>query len=322
MKRPDHRPSIVRRALAERRDLAEALAKAENVTRWIRIGRALGYGNLDTASMGTLIGKWQRSLQVAEVFAVTREMGAVVAVAGADLPEDYVVEHHHLYADHGLLYVEEPLSDQLNPEPIHMLTWHHGTGTTSRLVYGQSVLTAGVEINLWARDRHGMPFPIGSDFLPYGLPPAGWNPDTITDPLALLALQRQGNLSQVARFVLALQMLMRQELPSIGHHQMPRAEVRSMRRLGLPVTPCAVVDLRRRVYPQRDHEEVEGRRRMTVRTVVRGHWARYWVGPSHAEHPGGTEEKVAIYLYRAPHIRGPEGAPLHVVQDRVHVVRR
>jgi hypothetical protein len=122
--------------------------------------------------------------------------------------------------------------------------------------------------------------------------------------------------------IVALQLILRQELPTIGRWQVPRSEVPGLRRLNLSLDPVVVVDLRRRKYLEADVEDGHSGRKQRVRSIVRGHWHGSWVGPNHPLHPGGTEEKVLVHQWMLPYWRGPEGGPVKPRLDTVHVVRR
>lgn len=310
-----HPPGVVGRALRARTDIATELADPQ----WVDIiageyvRTMYPKGSWDDTSVRTIVGRWKLSLQVSETFAVTEGLSAVVATAGADLPDDYVAEHHHLYVEHGFLWLDRPIQDDVYPIPVHALTWHHGMGWSDRM--GRNV--PGIEINLWT-EEHGRWGPSGSDFLPYGLPSLGFVIHGV-GPGETVEVPNE-KLSAVTRFVLALQMFMRQELPAVTRHQAPRADMKRLRRLGYAPDAVNVVDLRRRA-PNPEREESTGRH-LTERHIVRAHWRSYWVGPSHPHHPGGTEDTVRIWLYLMPFLRGPEDAPIRPTTERVHVVRR
>lgn len=307
------RPGIVRQAIEARSELDRWLARRDYreqiVTHYLR--------EMGTSYPGTpddLAEKWRLSLRVGEVYAVGQEMFDVITQAGTEFPDDLVVEHHHLHAEHGFLWLPRLIVEPIGAPPA-FLSWHNGTGWSDR----KRGLTAGIEINLWGRSERGMPFPCGSDFLPYGLPALGWR---VHHNGVTTVEEQETALSNSSRFVLALQLLMRQELPALDRWDIPRSDVAGLRRADLPLSPVNVVSLRRRKTRPVDHEPVENGRHLDHRQMVRGHWQGYWVGPNHPQHPGGTEEKVKIWLYRSLYIRGPEGTPLVLPRERVHTVTR
>lgn len=302
--------------------------------------RAHALRNADYETCLNLAQKFQHSLRVGEVYTLSDDMMTFAVRAGEELPNEFAVEPWLLHAQHGFLVLPRGLRDAIAPlegqgeDPRSVawaLSWHHGTGSTNRDSNG--VLTnewravPGVEINLWGywhNDTSGRRFlgPAGSDFQPYGMPTFGYlsavdvNGETITvgPPTGPSGVPM---LSPASRLVFALQMLMRQELPALTRGKIPKQEMRGIKRLELP-PGITVIELRRRAPSP---ETGTSGRHLTHRHYVRGTWAAYWVGPSHAQHPGGTEEKVRIYLYRSPHVRGPEDAPFAPTPDRVHAIR-
>lgn len=318
------RPNIVRAALEAREQMDDHLRDPVYFRTVVEPFSVIMAGMYAAPVMAeTLVVKWGRALRVGEVYAVTPDMFYLVERAGADLPDDYVAEHHHLHAEHGFLWLPENIIEPrgVGADPVSLMTWHNGTGVSHRVPgsIGTATRAAGIEINLWHRERDGVLRPVGSDFLPYGIPALGWRSYGFEGEREIL--EPEQHLSNSTRFVLALQMLMRQELPSMTRWGVPRSDLRDLRRRAIPENDVTVIALRRRAYTEHPDTEPSGRH-LSCRFIVRGHWARYWVGPTHPQHPGGTEDKVAIYLYRNPHYRGPEDAPLKVTPQRVHVVRR
>jgi hypothetical protein len=334
----EERPPIVRRALDDRSRLATALNDPNYVSTVVaKYARDM---NGTTAAYSELAGKWQSSLRVGEVFAVSPEMFHVVEAAAADLPRDYIMEHWHLFTEHGFLWLpqdiresEEPLYSDEGWPPISLATWHHGTGTTRRHYeqtepgewvesLGAVHSVAGMEINYWWKvPNRDLIVPVGSDFLPYGMTALGMVSHGYEGGTELL--RPEDRLSDATRFILALQLILRQELPTVARWHVPRSDVAGLRRLRLSLDPVLVIDLRRRKYLEHpDADDSGSGRKQRVRSVVRGHWHSFWVGPGHVQHPGGTEEKVLIQQWVMPYMRGPEDAPIKPRTDTVHVVRR
>jgi hypothetical protein len=321
--RPAHR------LMAVKADLREALdTKDPNLTQHTMtlINSAGSYGptimGRDTAH--ALMDKWRNSLDVSENLYVTADIGAVIAVAGMDLPDDFLVRHEHLWSEHGFIYFEEPLRDDIFAAPIRAMSWHHGMGWTSHPTKSERI--PGVEINLWSDEAvpGGPPlttvlYSAGSDFLGYGRPATGWYLNNTGD---MVQPVDDRNMSIPARFVIALMAFVRDELPAISVQPPPRSMNARLRYVGMPMQEVSVIELRRRAYIPRDLDETDGSgRSLRYRHVVRGHWHGYWVGPSHPAHTGTTEEKELIYVYLSPYIKGPEEAPL-LPTDRVNLVRR
>lgn len=334
----EERPPIVRRALDTRSQIAASLADPGYVrTVVLKYVRDMN-GGID--GYQEMVEKWALSLRVGEVFAVSPDMFHVVTAAAADLPRDYIMEHWHLYAEHGFLWLPQDIEEHLEPligsdgwPPISFATWHHGTGTTRRSmqetpdgewveVEGHVRKVAGMEVNYWWRvPNRDLIVPVGSDFLPYGLSALGMVSHGYENGQEIL--RPEDRLSNATRFILALQLILRQELPTVARWNVPRADVPGLRRLALSLDPVLVIDLRRRKYLEHpDADDSDAGRKQRVRSIVRGHWHSFWVGPNHAQHPGGTEGKVLIQQWVMPYMRGPEDAPIKPRTDTVHVVRR
>jgi len=302
--------SIVRRLIADKAHLADTLSDPTWLGVWHELNTALIREPITRSSSQAMVGKWQRSLAAAEDFAVSSDLCAVLTQAAVDLPDDYIPEHHHLFAEHGLVWLETPLVDEVFKESgIRMMTWHHGTGYSERKPGGAGSVP-GLEVNLGGKNPQGHLLPIGSDFLPYGMESQGWS--TIVDV--------DYKLSLATRFVLAMQSFMRQELPAREAFPYPRSYRGFARRMGWPERHVTVIDLRKRKYVPRETGGQSGRT-LHVRHLVRGTWAAYWVSRSHPFHSGLSDEKERVHIYRHPHLRGSEDLPL-AMTDRIHVVRR
>jgi hypothetical protein len=334
----EERPPIVRRALDDRSRLAAALDDPAYVRGTVRRYARDMNGAVDGYEV--LVEKWRSSLRVGEVFAVSPDMFHVVQAAAADLPRDYIMEHWHLFTEHGFLWLPQDITEGIEPmqgsegwPPISLATWHHGTGTTRRQyeemepgVWVESLgdvrAVPGMEVNYWWKvPKRDYIVPVGSDFLPYGMTALGMVSHGYEGGREIL--RPEDRLSDATRFILALQLILRQELPTVARWNVPRSDVPGLRRLALSLDPVLVIDLRRRKYLDHpDTDDSASGRKQRVRSVVRGHWHSFWVGSGHALHPGGTEDKVLIQQWVMPYMRGPEDAPIKPRTDTVHVVRR
>jgi hypothetical protein len=309
------RPSIVTRLLRDKEGLAGDLVDPKL--------RSLHGGIIQQMAINSrrpmpsdhdidlLRGKWLRSLNVAEDYAVASRIHPLLLHATEDLPDDYVAEHHHLHAEHGFLWLEEPLQDEVLGSGVRVLTWHAGSGYSER---GGGVV-AGLEVNVWQQarwvDGPNALIPSGADFLPWGMASAGWQ-GIVDDP-------PDRNLSIAIRYVIAFQTFARMQLPAMSEWPVPKSQRQPMHRLGLdPAKKITVIDLRQR---QHTPSVGDGERVVNVRHVVRGHWHAYWVGSSHPLHSKTTDEQERVHIYVHPFMRGPEDGPLAMTQ-RVHIARR
>jgi hypothetical protein len=93
-----------------------------------------------------------------------------------------------------------------------------------------------------------------------------------------------------------------------------KATARACGRLGRPVLPVSVIDLRRAYVPdtREDTGQEVGGRHYRHRWVVQGHWR---------DQPHGPERSLRRKQWIPAHIKGPDGAPL-LMTERVNVWRR
>ncbi|MFF7837604.1 hypothetical protein ACFZC6_02025 [Streptomyces ossamyceticus] len=103
-------------------------------------------------------------------------------------------------------------------------------------------------------------------------------------------------------------LLMAQPLAEVSEVEPDRAVRKRMRRANQEPKSVRVIELRR---PQRSGEAGPGTREYHHAWVVRGHWRNQW-------HP---KRQVHRPVWIAPHIKGPEGAPL-IGGEKVYALKR
>lgn len=103
-------------------------------------------------------------------------------------------------------------------------------------------------------------------------------------------------------------LLMAQPLAEVSEVEPDRAVRRRMRRGSLEPKPVRVIELRR---PQRSGEAGAGTREYRHAWVVRGHWRQQWFPKRQVHRP----------VWIAPHVKGPEGAPL-IGGEKVYALKR
>jgi len=114
--------------------------------------------------------------------------------------------------------------------------------------------------------------------------------------------------SDVLPLLLSAWLLMRQPLASVSEVEVDRAARKRLRRAGQEPKPVRVVELRR---PKSSGEHGDGNRDYQHQWIVRGHWRQQW-------HP---KREVHRPVWIAPHIKGPEGAPL-IGGEKVYAWKR
>lgn len=103
-------------------------------------------------------------------------------------------------------------------------------------------------------------------------------------------------------------LLMQQPLASVTTYEPDRAARKRLRRAGQEPGPVRVIELRR---PKTSSSHSDGDREYHHQWIVRGHWRNHW-------HP---KRQVHRPVWIAPHIKGPEGAPL-IGGEKVYALKR
>lgn len=130
---------------------------------------------------------------------------------------------------------------------------------------------------------------------------------TITVDGSTTALNDTGEGRAVAVLV-SIWHLMRQSLAAVNSAAYDRAAVRRLRKAGREPEPVRVVTLRRRDSGEGDGSD----REYHVQWVVRGHWRQQPCGPARSQ---------VRPIWIAPHIKGPEDAPL-LGGEKVYALKR
>lgn len=103
-------------------------------------------------------------------------------------------------------------------------------------------------------------------------------------------------------------LLMQQPIAVTSTAEPDRAARKRLRRAGREPAPVRVIELRR---PKNGGESSESDREYHHQWIVRGHWRQQW-------HP---KRQVHRPVWIAPHIKGPEGAPL-IGGEKVYALKR
>lgn len=108
--------------------------------------------------------------------------------------------------------------------------------------------------------------------------------------------------------VKAAWLLMQQPLAQISRVDPDRATRKRLRRAGQDPTPTRVIELR---HPKSSGAHGDGSREFHHQWIVRGHWRQQWYPTREVHRP----------VWIAPHIKGPEGAPL-IGGEKVYAWKR
>lgn len=236
-------------------------------------------------------------LEKAELFFVSAEMGRLATAAGASLPS-FRVEEFDLPSPYGFMIFEEPIdsvSDDGVSIPICGVSW--STAYNAEL---------GTDLWLsWYTDTHSIRSPwrfAGPRF--HYTQDSEWSFGRGNDAVP----DEDSELFNWGRAVVAAWLLMQQPLARVSEVEPDRAARKRLRRAGSEPSAVRVITLRR---PKTGGESGPGDREYHHQWIVRGHWRNHW-------HP---KRQVHRPVWIAPHIKGPEGAPL-IGGEKVYALKR
>lgn len=281
----------------------------------------------DDYSAANLIVKNEiERLTAAELFHVTAEMMALAKAAAPTLPS-FNLMPEDIPAPAGFVYFETPMdtgprADQNEADVVgaswgpldgHLpgADWSLGglwiTWYTSR----DSMLRSGVE--------RGTITPAQADLIARNRGPLLVDNETQVGFSTGPAISQNGvmtaweDFTGTARWLLILKsiwLLMSQSLTSVEDVKLDRPTRRRMQRAGIDPPRVRIIALRR---PRSDNEsEATSDREWHHRWVVRGHWRMQPYGPARSR---------VRPVWIAPHVKGPEGAPL-LGGEKVYALRR
>jgi hypothetical protein len=114
--------------------------------------------------------------------------------------------------------------------------------------------------------------------------------------------------SGVVEIVRTAWLLMQQPLAALSVTEPDRAAKKRLRRAGQEPKSVRVIELRR---PKSSGEQGDGESNYHHQWIVRGHWRNHW-------HP---KREVHRPVWIAPHVKGPEGAPM-IGGEKVYAWKR
>jgi hypothetical protein len=236
------------------------------------------------------------SISNSELFYVTEAM-CDLSFQAAETLEEFPLHTHHFESKHGLIWFAQPLY-YMGDIPVHFIAW--GAGPDG--VFLSSIMHTA-DIDRW----------IQSGVVHYDLfPPPNWGRSyslaSTTSFCAVVGcevlwgdpLPRDKGWMEIGfwtRFASAI-LLMKQTLSDSTDVHPTRASIRRLNKVGAPVSAVRVINLR----SIRDGSGTpEQQREWAHQWVVRGHWRMQPCGHN-------REERRPTWI--APHIKGPEGAPI------------
>jgi hypothetical protein len=238
----------------------------------------------------------------AELYFVSPEMTELAVAAGRSLP-DFNIESEDMPGPTGLIIFGAPLDAGLFDVSLSSPNFAADGHTVGISAIAWSVMPHGAAIwlSFYATRQSiidSLPPDIVND-LPAGQrliylfgTEAAWelhlgDREVTTAPHVDLA----------GRALRASWLLMQQPLAKVSSTEPDRAARKRLRRAGHEPAPVRVIELRR---PKAPAGHGDSDREYHHQWIVRGHWRQHW-------HP---KRQVHRPVWIAPHIKGPEGAPL------------
>ncbi|MEW2093898.1 hypothetical protein AB0932_30115 [Streptomyces sp. NPDC006682] len=280
-----------------RAELVSFSKSPDGVSYWQEHTTTLDYyrdRGIDAEYLGTAV---EGSLGGA-LFAVTSAMGELAAVAGQSL-DLFDMEVQDLPAPSGLLIFEEPphllqgVDADGSPTTVQGATW--------------TVRDDGQGPYAWIT-----PIAVTCDHGGLTLGGPALIPFSMSEYLASAGQSEMTREKNLFDFLLttirAAWLLMRQPLAETSDVLPSRAVRKRLHRVGHEPAPVRLIELRR---PKSGGGQGDGDRGYHHQWIVRGHWRQQW-------HP---KRQVHRPVWIAPHVKGPDGAPL-IGGEKVNVLKR
>lgn len=300
-----------------------ALHGADYFTSCIKEGVQTAYrADLSNTAEGVRLASAEAErLETAELFWVSREMTELCVAAARSMPA-WSLQTEDLPAPAGLIYFEG--LPEFRPEfPTTAMTWSpcpadvasqalKGPGLWLSCYVGQDWFVQHEEIDLSSLRIPMAPLIYdGESIAAYGEREPGDLAFATDDGDKVVEIDDQSLIGRCSSLVLvkAAWLLMRQELASDSTVEPDRAARKRLRRQGADVAVrTRVIELRR---PKTSSATSESDREYHHQWIVRGHWRQQW-------HP---KRQVHRPVWIAPHVKGPEGAPL-IGGEKVYALKR
>jgi len=232
--------------------------------------------------------------QTAQLYHVSKAM-STLAFAAAQSLDAFVPEPMDAPSRSGIMIFDEPLPDCIRFDDGALITaqgvlWCYWQGTFQFFPLAEN----GGELSL----------PLPGAVLPF---PHGW----CTAPTTASSFRGWDQLEGCAKVIvpamLATWLLMGQPLARTIEVEADRAAKKRLRRAGYDAKAVRVIELRR---PEHSGNG-DGSREYHHSWIVRGHWRQQWYPSREVHRP----------VWIAPHVKGPEGAPL-IGGEKVYAWKR
>lgn len=267
-------------------------------------------------SSGDYLAKMEiMRLAHAELYHVTEGMADLVESASRNVP-DFSLQQEDLPSPFGLVYYARPIivgEKSSTPTPIVAMSWGHWPGRN--VGAGKSWPKGGVWVTIYS-DADAM--------VQFGFSEVQRRKSLQMSPLVPMNHEIQvpfgeggtigsrfgddGSLSTPDAVLRTTWLLMSQTISSVEDAHFDRAARRRYAREQKEPPPVRVIGLRNRSHASGDSESD---REYHHQWIVRGHWRKQW-------YPSVNDHRP---VWIAPHIKGPEGAPL-LGGERVYSLKR
>lgn len=243
-------------------------------------------------------------VEAAELFFVGRDMVDLAKAAGDPLPA-FAIDQQDLPAPGGFIVFETPIYNSGGP-----LKWHGNVSAASWSVQTDEKVGALLWISFYF-DNHKASPPSGTARRtdPMSLPRYGHIAEYAWPFDGDVAASHGTGLYSWGRTLVAAWLLMQQPLAEIAEVELDRAARKRLRREGHEPAIVRVIELRRPKHSGSD--PAESGRNYVHRWITRGHWRQQWYATRQVHRP----------VWIAPHVKGPEGAPM-IGGEKVYAWKR
>lgn len=250
------------------------------------------------------------ALAEAELFFVTAPMAELASEAAKSLPSFKVAEFD-LPSPTGFLIFEKPIAKDTNYDGndvyISGASWRTiDLGADGPLLW----FSFYVDVHRVWDDAaaSGQESPEQAAFQKANSPRFTYSTDGATILHGPQDQRQQGVLNLWGKTIATAWLLMQQTLAEVSEPTYTRADRRRLARRGATPDAVRVIELRR---PRGSGPSGESDREYHHQWIVRGHWRQHWYPKREVHRP----------VWIAPHIKGPDGAPM-LGGEKVHTWKR
>lgn len=286
-----------------RAELATALARPDWAFFYENRRAALARRGTAATTAGELQRMEVGALLLDDLFYVTEEMYELAKAAAKSLPP-FTLEPEDVPSEFGFAYLAP--GNYAPPGSLNSISvvewWPTGVGVRLNFYCETEQMLATMAAQGQASpeeiDKHRRSAGRLSPMLSEGIIRFGHDPLEGAD---------EGD-EEFVRTIRAMWLLMQQPLARQTDVAPDRATRKRLARAGHEPAPVRLIELRR---PEGGDSSAGGGREYHHQWIVRGHWRQHW-------HP---KRQVHRPVWIAPHVKGPEGAPL-IGGEKVNVLKR